>query len=349
MKQSMQEMIELIQTANDFDWHGGAQPDDKRFQQFVERIQAQPDISPRDSARSTVETWLLENRNHAWFKTLQSCWNQIGQQSGRETLQSLFQPLLEVMDHLAANMQPAPAYRGGAAQVSLTAKPRRRAIEAADLPLFPALFCTALEDTGTPITLRGLQPGHNYRLTLTCVQDADWRVQSELTASPQGDLKINLQKHLKDINYSDVNNLELVWLLEDINAANPEAWTSGLIWLGGNDVSNKDRFREVLLSSTQENIADDEIQHLIEINLLTRWSQYTQAYELARKRLLSISTGDASGLFPYRDALWQFIEQILEEMIARMQNAQPAFKALKPQWNAVQSLKDLKSNITEWD
>ncbi len=351
-EKTLKDIIQTIQQMEDFDWYSGeTPPDSKRYEIFTQAISNQHYINDRNQSFSKVLFHQNFGHTFEWFKPIQLTFNELRSQIHIDDVYEFFQPMLNVFEHISNQMQPARAHRG-AETAQLEPRPTRRAIEAADLPTFPPLFCTAIDLDRNSERLQGLSPSQTYHLHLRCLQSPSWQETVELHSNKLGELKFNMHDMLKPLLDTIGKPLEIIWLLEETVGDNNHSgeWTSGLVWM--HEKTSEDdfeKFRRILLNPSLQETQDHAMQKLIEINLLARWERYTEAYELARKRLLSASVESGSNSVLYREALWQFISQLVSAMINRLMNTASEFQTLKPEWNAIDSLRALQESIKEWD
>jgi len=304
----------------------------------------------RCAAPSLVERWTLEHRRKDWLTRLSETLNAF-ESCGRERweeIRAFFLPLQSVLDILTQRLVPAPAHRGASTAKERVYQPRRRAIEPADLPIFNPLFCAAIDPAEKTFSLSGLAPGAAYELTLRCVREPDRQTKQALNASPEGRLDIDLSA-IMDEKPSSQEPLGYVWLLEEKTANG--AWTSGLIWPESEKIralSNETMRR--LADSLNKEQDDSSLNILYEINMLVKREYFMKAYERARQGLLfSSSLRREESALPVKEALWQFVNQIVGKILYRIERAEPVFRALKPEWNAAASLRALHSRLTEWE
>ncbi|MEW6234431.1 MAG: hypothetical protein AB1656_03500 [Candidatus Omnitrophota bacterium] len=303
------------------------------------------------AAPSLVERWTLDHRRKDWLTRLSETLNAFESCSRErwEEIRSFFLPLQSVLDILAPRLVPAPAHRGVSAAKERVYQPRRRAIEPADLPVFNPLFCAAIDPAEKTFSLSGLAPHAVYELTLLCVQTPDKQTKLTLHASAEGKLDIGFSAMMEKKPAQSQEPFEYVWLLEENSAGG--AWTSGLIWLESEKIralSNETMRR--LADSLKQEPDDSSASLLYEINMLVKREYFLKAYERARQGLLFSSSlrRDESAL-PLKEALWQFVNQIVGKILFRIERAEPVFRALKPEWNAAASLRALHSRLVEWE
>ena len=170
-------------------------------------------------------------------------------------------------ENISLHMQTAPAMRSAAMTADYVSRPRRRAIDAADLPAFSPLFCTALAPGSAPVILKGLKPGAKYHLDMHSLQDASWRISETFHASPSGEIQILFSHYLKDLQEQNPHICEAVWFLREESGS--EQWNAGLIWLEGETDSAEQREIKRKLDQIKAQQADQVVvQQLTEISLL---------------------------------------------------------------------------------
>ena len=225
---------------------------------------------------------------------------------------------------------------------------RRRGVDSSALPLFSPLFCTAVDARLETLRLTGLSPGREYTLTIVDLHLLCGSRSYRLVASPQGGLEMNLQDLFPEEHRLENASSEVVWLLEAASGATLyHEWTSGMIWLESDALPALAQDLEALFQEWDSDLPDAyEMQDLMEISLLLSWERYVQAYDRAR-RLLVHQKHAAERHTLFEASLWNFIQQSLEAMLSRINSAEPIFRSIKTEWDAVASLRDLLDDIAE--
>ncbi|MBN2325899.1 MAG: hypothetical protein JXR73_02005, partial [Candidatus Omnitrophica bacterium] len=228
-------------------------------------------------------------------------------------------------------------------------QPRRRAIEPADLPAFPALFCTAVDPSAKPFPVSGLAPEEPHRFSLTSIQNPSLKHEETITADEKGQVEIDLAAILTALQKQDGAFHEFVWFLREEKEGG--AWTSGLVWLESKATQKlaADAVR-ILMESEDKERADACIDALFEINLLSTREYFMKAYEDARQGLLFLPRQyREENSAPFKESLWLFINHLMDKIIARLEKAKPVFLQVQPNWNALESLRLLKERLKEWE
>lgn len=326
----------------------------KRRQQFIQAVGQRPTLQARNPMESAIAQWVNQQTQADWLLRVQKRWNILRSKLPdlQEGFQNLFQPMIHAAEALALQLQPAPAVRN-ATSARYIYMPRRRGVDAADLPTFSPLFCTAVDPLAGPVIFKGLASGKTYTFTLRCVQDLSWEQNIEFTASPRGEVHVQLAEIVEEAPEQPGDRTELIWILSEKTDSeiSRSQWVSGLVWLEPESNHHMQDEMHQIFSDTQGTGTDqDLVNRLIEINLLMTWEHYTKAYDLSRRTLLLTPNGTAgTGDIPAREILWQFIQQIIDEMRIRMNRAKPVFQSIRPDWSANASLNKLRDQISQWD
>ncbi len=306
---------------------------------------------PLSEKSSLAERWSLERSQKNWLAKLQERLHAI-HSANRESwseIQDFFQSLQSTIEILSQRMIPAPVHRNATAPKEQIYQPRRRALEPADLPAFPSLFCTAIDPEAQPYVISGLAPGIPHHFSMICVQDNSVQYKQIITASEDGNLEIDIAGILIALRNQREGFSELVWFLSDESKEN--AWTSGLVWLESRATRKlaTDTVR-ALMDNKVKNRPDSCIDALFEINLLSTREYYMAAYEQARQGLLFLPRQyREENSVPFKESLWLFINHLVDRMLTRLEKAEPVFHQTKPNWNAVNSLRVLKNRLKEWE
>jgi len=288
----------------------------------------------------------LQNR---WLDQLNTVWEQAAAQMNApaEIVRRMAHPLTLLLNTISQNLEPAPAVRSAGAVKEMVYPVKRRGLEASGLPVFNPLFCTALDLQQPPFVLGNLLPDCQYRLTVRGVQNSEWLYETTLTTTEEGTLETGFVQILKEYRHSISGNPSVVWILRQLASTNAAGWTSGMIWLRDETLEFNGQHEDMLSRFTLEDAINDEFKTIIEINLLLAQGYYTQAYEQARQALIfAKNTGQEPGSL-YVVSLWQFCRQILHEMKNKLSTAEPVFRLIQPDWNAVTSLQKLYEQIEE--
>jgi len=310
-------------------------------------------IQPRQTGRlSLVERWDIEQSQIHWMTALNARLNAIRSVPAEiwNNVQPFFASMQETIDVLSQRMIPAPVHRGPAAVREQIYQPRRRALEPADLPALPALFCTALDPDADPLDVSGLARGVSHRLTLVCVQNPSLRHEETLPASEDGSMKLDLPHGIASLQKQGNDFCEFVWFLSE--EAPNGSWTSGLVWLESKATRKLAADAVRLLRESAEKDRSDAscIDALFEINLLSTREFYTRAYEMAREGLLFMPRARRQeNSAPFKESLWLFVNHLVDKILARLEKAEPVFRSIQRDWNAVASLRRLKDRLKEWE
>ncbi|MGC9330083.1 MAG: hypothetical protein ACP5I1_20775, partial [Candidatus Hinthialibacter sp.] len=287
---------------------------------------------------SMVERWAIQQSQVNWLAVLQKRLDDI-RRSHRQAwgeMQAFFGLLGDTIEVMTQRMTPALAHRGAAAVKEHIYQPRRRALEPADLPAFPALFCTAVDPTAKPFLISGLTPNELHRFTLIRLQDPSVKQETPLSADDKGQVEIDLAASLVALQKQNDVFHEYVWFLREEKEGG--AWTSGLVWLESNATRKlaADAVR-VLMENEDKNSADARIDALFEINLLATREYYMKAYEEARQGLLFLPRQyREENSAPFKESLWLLINHLMDKIIAKMEKAKPVILEIQPTWNALE-------------
>lgn len=305
----------------------------------------------RSESFSLVERWTIEYQQSNWLAKLKERMQELHTTHRHiwTEVHEFFESLQSTIDILSQRMIPAPAYRNAIAVKDQIYQPRRRALEPADLPAFHSLFCTAIDPESQPFTISGLAAGVAHRFTLICVQDSSLRREEIVHVSEQGQVTIHLSSALNSLQERREGFSEFVWFLSEEKEEG--GWTSGLVWLESKATRKlaNDTAR-ILMESEEKNRADSCIDALFGINLLSTREYYMEAYEEARQGLLFLPRQyREENSVPFKESLWLFISHLVDKILARLEKAEPVFLQIKPDWNAVSSLRILRERLKEWE
>ncbi len=325
-------------------------PDQDRVS-FFSAIQRDYKSVYQKNTISLVERWSAEHIQINWLAKLKNKLNTI-RAANKEAwgeLQAYFEALQSTVDVLSTRMIPAPVHRSAVASQQELYQPRRRAIEPADLPAFSPLFCTAIDPDAEPFVISGLAPEVEHRLTLVCVQKPSVKHEETISASSNGTVQIDLAKTMMTLQDEQGEFCEFTWFLTETSGN--DAWASGLVWLESKATRRlaNDAVR-ILMENDNKESEDTCIDSLFEINLLATRESYMEAYEQTRQGLLFMPRQNREeNSAPFKESLWLFLNHLIDKIVDRMEKAEPVFKSIKPDWNAVNSLKTLKERLTEWE
>jgi hypothetical protein len=328
----------------------GAMPDQDR-ESFFSAIQRDYKSVYRKDALSLVERWSAEHIQINWLAKLKNKLNTV-RAANKEAwgeLQAYFEALQSTVDILSTRMIPAPVHRSAVASQQELYQPRRRAIEPADLPAFSPLFCTAIDPDAEPFIISGLAPEVEHRLTLVCIQKPSIKHEETIGASGNGTVQIDLAKTMITLQDNLGDFCEFTWFLTEKSGNG--AWASGMVWLESKATRRlaNEAVRMLVKKETKES-EDSCIDSLFEINLLATRETYMEAYEQARQGLLFMPRQQREeNSVPFKESLWLFLNHLIDKIVDRMEKAEPVFQSIKPDWNAVNSLKTLKERLTEWE
>lgn len=289
---------------------------------------------------SLIEMWMAEYHKRDWLAVLSQRLQAARQalSDSREAVSTLYAPLTQALEELGQRMQPAPAYRSATAHSRLVFRPRRRDVEPADLPVFNPLFCTSIPNHDAPVVLSGLQPDHTYTMQLRSLAQPDWHIEETVRSTSTGELHFHFHAVLQT---HPGTPGKIAWVLTD--GAGLGAWTSGVLWLEGNEYT---ALAEEMKSILDEELYPDEIHDLLAINEKLSRGFAIHAYERARQTLLfqPPSTG-SDQVIPLRECLWQFIVLSLETILPILEQAAPVIRQMKPEWDAISPLQTLREQI----
>lgn len=317
---------------------------------FIRRVVVQPPVNPHNSM---VERWTIERRRKDWITKLEETLAHLktAYHSAEKNIHTALFPLQSALETVSQRMVPVPAYRSAAAVKERTYQPRRRAIEPADLPVFNPLFCTAINRH--PIRFSGLKASSEYHIRLQSTRQPDWYKEKYVQTSSEGELSLAFFEMIEQFTSPDAPNEQYIWILSEVNHDGPpnKNWISGLIWL-------KEKQNQPTMQSLQEQLQqtihatedNDYTQSLFEVNFLIAEQFFMQAYDKARQLLLFTPKHiRQENMLPYRETLWQFINQIITEVKSRIEAVAPLFLQIKPEWQAVESLRLLHDKLKEWE
>ncbi|RJP33241.1 MAG: hypothetical protein C4527_04870 [Candidatus Omnitrophota bacterium] len=304
---------------------------------------------------SVIRRWTTEQGRRDWLARMQEYLLDLEKKSaefGRH-LQDMFRPLVTVNDILMQRLEPVPTVRDAAAAKEMIYKPRRRAIEAADLPAFNPLFCTAIDREAEATTISGLNPEERYVFSLIAVDHPDLQEHHGVQSSPHGGVVLDIAGMLDRLQKQAGTSVKFAWFLqeEDDRNASERGWISGLVWLESEQTRKMTQEAHRILADIAGGEHEDtDIETLIEINLFIAREFYMKAYERARQGLLfqpKLSRFESK--VPYQESLWQFIMQLIDKILVRLETAEAVFRAVKSEWRAVSSLRELRRHIAEWE
>ncbi len=313
------------------------------------------DFSPSNHSThgSLIERWVQEHRRTHWLARMRERLSHLESisETWKTQVEPLFSPLENVLAVLGERMVLAPAHRSASLNKERVYQPRRRAIEPADLPGFNPLFCTAVAPNSGPISLSGLSVNTAYRFLVLDSQDRDNFYEQTQMASEEGKLQIDLPTLLAALQSKSGELRDCVWFLEENGETPQGSWTSGLVWLENESTHSKSQQAEkIIKKSAASDSIEFSIDTLFDINLLTVRQYYIQAYEKARQSLLfTPKSYKEENQIPFKESLWQFIQLQINEIVHRLEQAEVAFRQIRPQWKAVESLRALQKRLTEWD
>lgn len=351
--ETMNEYIHTIQKTHESDDHSdplstfsGIETPEKRSQ-FDQIIQTNNSSHHVDNHEPLLQKWSQVDYSHAWLKNLSSAWQTVLQsmQFTTNEFQQVSIPIHMMMQELTHGLTPAPAVRDAQLLQEKVYSPKRRGIEASALPVFNPLFCTAVEPSGATITLRGLQPQSQYRLTMRGISQSDWLHETTLLTNENGDCELEIASVLNKYQECNPDHTQIAWYLRKLNSQHQSDWTSGVLWLEDSSTHQTDAVN-VHQDSNWRSTMHQEYVMLIEINLLLARGFYVQAYEKARTALIFARKHQLAPDSLYMASLWQFCRQAVSEMIQTLNGACPVFLQIDPAWNAVKPLEDLLALMT---
>lgn len=305
----------------------------------------------RSEKSSLMERWAIERSQMNWLALLKERLRSLHSIHQRAQMEAsaFFESLQTTIDILSQRMAPAPAHRNALAAKDQIYQPRRRALEPADLPAFHSLFCTAIDPDSKPFTISGLAAGRAHHFSLICVQDPSVTRDEIVHATDQGQVEISVAAALNDLQKRRGEFSEFVWFLSE---EKPDgAWTSGLVWLESKATRKlaNDSLR-ILMENEEKQRPESCIDALFGINLLSTREFFMEAYEEARQGLLFLPRQRREeNSVPFKESLWLFINHLVDKVVARLEKAEPVFRAVKPDWNAVNSLRSFKERLKEWE
>ncbi|MBI1388917.1 MAG: hypothetical protein GC154_10765 [bacterium] len=287
------------------------------------------------SASPLIESWSLNAPRPDWFAQAQAMAERLGQKAGGAVRREL-ESLRDMLDVLSGRLVPAPSYRG-AAPTRMAYPPQRRSLPAADLPAFHPLFCTAIDPEEGPIHINGLNPRGRYRCVMSSPQRPGWTKESALSGAVAGGFQLDFSEALSADGVE-----EIVWIIEEI-CEGRRPWISGMVWTAPPQSSQPEEFPHDLHDSGWQ---WDRVKTLMEIIRLQSGERFVEAYETARRALRVESARDSGdGAIPFQEALWLTIDRSLTAMTDRLNQAEPVLRGLKPEWNAIAQLSQLKREI----